>query len=86
MPGASARAATNPQTRDVHSREDLSQMESFYGYGWSVRRDGVFAHGGSEGTYAWVDPKTKVVGLFFTQGSSGGLRRRFQKIVEASIR
>ncbi|MGH7460150.1 MAG: serine hydrolase domain-containing protein, partial [Longimicrobiales bacterium] len=27
-----------------------------YGYGWRVESDGVYSHGGSDGTFAWVDP------------------------------
>ncbi|MCP5109803.1 MAG: beta-lactamase family protein, partial [bacterium] len=81
----SARAATSPQTRHAYSREELSQRDSFYGYGWTVRRDGVYSHGGSEGTYVWVDPNTKVIGLYFTQSPNNTLRRRFQKIVEAAV-
>jgi len=30
--------------------------KSSYGLGWMVAPDGVFSHGGSDGSYAWVDP------------------------------
>ncbi|MBI4540514.1 MAG: beta-lactamase family protein [Gemmatimonadetes bacterium] len=58
----------------------------FYGYGWFVREDGVYSHGGSDGTFAWVDPRDQVIGLVFTQTPRGrNPRDRFQDLVALSI-
>src|SRR5690606_25326051 len=37
-----------------------------YGYGWQLRDDDVFAHGGSDGTAAWVDPQRGIVAVVLT--------------------
>ena len=60
---------------------------SHYGLGWSVAPGGVFSHGGSDGTYAWVDPSRDLFGLVFTQ-SPGGInpREEFQKIVTGACK
>ena len=42
-----------------------------YGYGWSVTEDGVYSHGGSDGTNAFVDPSRQLVVLVFTQTPRG---------------
>jgi CubicO group peptidase (beta-lactamase class C family) len=68
---ASVRAATAPQTRSIYTADELRTRASFYGYGWSVSADGIFSHGGSEGTFAWVDPGRKIVGLVLTQSPGG---------------
>lgn len=81
----SVRQATAPQTRGIYSPEEQWFRDSYYGFGWGVSRSGVFSHSGSEGTYAWVDPARKVVGLLFTQCPLSGYRQRFQKVVEAAI-
>jgi len=44
---------------------------SHYGYGWSVSADGVFSHGGSDGTNAFVDPNRQMIVLVFTQTPRG---------------
>ena len=44
---------------------------SHYGYGWSVSADGVFSHGGSDGTNAFVDPSRQLIVLVFTQTPRG---------------
>ncbi len=58
-----------------------------YGFGWMVSSDGVYAHSGSDGTYAWVDPSRDLVGLVFTQ-SPGGVNPRaaFQRLVADACR
>jgi CubicO group peptidase (beta-lactamase class C family) len=59
-----------------------------YGFGWTVAEDGSFAHGGSDGTWAWCDPERDLVGMVLTQtqGSKGldGARRRFRDEVSAA--
>lgn len=58
-----------------------------YGFGWMVASDGIYSHSGSDGTYAWVDPKHDLFGIVFTQ-SPGGInpRDRFREIVTGAVR
>jgi len=61
-------------------------MDGFYGYGWSVYKDGSFAHSGSDGTTAIVNPDLQLIVLIFTQSPSEdnpGLR--FYNLVMNSI-
>ena len=77
---------TTPHTASVYSPEEKVSRESFYGYGWSVSKDGVFSHGGSDGTTAWVDPNNELIVLVFTQSpGERNLRNRFMKLVQTSI-
>lgn len=78
---------TRPQTQQVYPPEQRAKRKTFYGFGWNVSRDGVIAHGGSEGTFAWVDPKRKLIGLIFTQSPGGNVpRAEFMKLVTAACR
>ena len=78
---------TSPQTAYIYNPQQLEQQNTFYGYGWNVSKDGVFSHGGSDGTFAWVDPDKKIIGLVFTQCRSARTpRAKFQELVEASIK
>ncbi len=83
----SVQVGAAPQTMDIYTPEELQDRNSFYGYGWNVSKDGVFSHGGSDGTFAWVDPELKIIGLVFTQSPSGGRNPRndFREMVTASI-
>lgn len=84
----SAAKAVKPHTRELYSDAEAAGQEGFYGYGWRVGRDGVFSHGGSDGTWAWADPNREIVGLVFTQSPGGGiarLREQFRKVVEAAV-
>ena len=57
-----------------------------YGFGWAVNNDGVYSHGGSDGTFAWVDPNAEVVGLVLTQSRRGkNPRDQFMKVVKAAV-
>ncbi len=59
---------------------------SYYGYGWSVSADGVFSHGGSDGTNAFVDPENQLIVLVFTQTPRGrNPVRRFLELVNLAI-
>ena len=70
----SVKAATTPKPGAPH-----------YGYGWAVSEDG-YAHGGSDGTFAWVDPKREIIGLVLTQSPGGEIPRdQFRRVVEAAI-
>ena len=58
----------------------------YYGYGWSVSADGVFSHGGSDGTNAFVDPANRLIVLVFTQTPRGrNPVRRFLTLVGQAI-
>ncbi len=58
-----------------------------YGYGWMISPDGAYAHSGSDGTYAWVDPKRELFGLVFTQSPGGpNPRLKFREIVTGAVR
>ena len=79
---ASVTAGTSPHTRDLYTGEEAAKRNSFYGFGWQVHHDGSFSHGGSEGTFAWVDPQLRIVGLVFTQSPGGdNPRDAFRKLV-----
>ncbi len=58
-----------------------------YGLGWMINdEDGVFSHGGSDGTFAWVDPGRQIIGLVFTQTPRGrNPRQRFMQLVNLAI-
>ena len=59
--------------------------ENSYGYGWRVEDNGVFSHGGSDGTWAWVDPARGIVGLVLTQSPGGKIpRNQFKLLIEAA--
>lgn len=58
-----------------------------YGYGWSVDDDGVYSHGGSDGTFAWVDPARGIIGMVLTQTPRGqNPRRQFMEMVNRACR
>lgn len=77
--------ATTAQTKSAYSAEELKKRESFYGLGWFVANDGHYSHGGSEGTYAWIDPGRELIGLIFTQSPGGKIpRNEFRKIVNSA--
>ena len=57
-----------------------------YGYGWQLDGNGIYAHGGSDGTHAWVDPKNNIIGLVFTQTPRGANpRQKFMDLVRLAI-
>jgi len=57
-----------------------------YGYGWFLAESGVYYHSGSDGTYAWVDPANRMIGLVFTQTPRGpNPRNKFRELVGAAI-
>lgn len=82
----SIRAAAKPHTSIVYEREQRAQRRSFYGYGWVVRRDGTLEHGGSDGTWAWVDAKRDTLGIVFTQSTRDArLNARFRTHVRRAL-
>jgi CubicO group peptidase (beta-lactamase class C family) len=57
-----------------------------YGYGWSVADDGTWSHGGSDGTFAWVDPARDLIGIVLTQTPRGrNPRDRFIELVKLAV-
>ena len=59
-----------------------------YGYGWSFHPGRGWGHGGSDGTYALVNPEEELVILVFGQSRGpglGSLRNRFVEMVHAAI-
>lgn len=76
---------TQAQTKHLYSAEKLKKRATFYGYGWVVNRDGSFSHGGSEGTYGWIDPQRKLIALVLTQSPGGKIpRQQFIQLVKAA--
>lgn len=60
---------------------------SWYGLGWELFEGGVFGHHGSDGTFAWIDPKTGVVALALTQTQRGtDVRWQFLEAVARAAR
>lgn len=57
-----------------------------YGYGWMLNGNGVYSHGGSDGTFAWVDPGRNIIGLVFTQTPRGANpTQKFMELVRLSV-
>lgn len=79
----SAALMTSPKIR---TNPNSDGPPSYYGYGWSVSGDGVFSHGGSDGTNAFVDPANQLIVLVFTQ-TPGGRNpvRRFLELTSLAI-
>lgn len=77
---------TSPQTASIYSEKEKAERDSFYGYGWSVSKDGIFSHGGSDGTFAWVDPNRQIIGLIFTQSPGGkNPKDKFMELMKLAI-
>lgn len=57
-----------------------------YGLGWKVsERGNTFSHGGSDGTFVWVDPNRDLIGMVLTQcNGSKPPRTEFRKLVESA--
>ncbi len=82
---ASVREATSHQSLGAYSKQQQARRSSFYGLGWVTGLDGAFWHTGSEGTYVWVDPERKLVGMVLTQSPGGTyLRSEFRELVNAA--
>lgn len=78
--------ATSAQTRSLYSVEEQKKMSNFYGFGWSVEAEGEYGHGGSDGTFAWVEPKRELIGIVFTQSPGGkNPRPEFRKLVRQAL-
>ena len=81
---ANVRAAITPAPHTEHAYRDGL---SWYGYGWELFEHGVYGHHGSDGTFAWIDPRTGVIALALTQTQRGTeVRVEFLKAVAAAVR
>lgn len=79
LPPESIRKAITPRIK--------SNENSHYGFGWMIANDGVYSHGGSDGTMAWVDPARDLFGLVFTQSPGGkNPRDEFVKLVTSACK
>jgi CubicO group peptidase (beta-lactamase class C family) len=76
---------TSPHARSVYNQEERENMDSFYGYGWRVYKDGSYAHSGSDGTAAMVNPNLNLIVLVFTQSPGEYPGGRFYDLVKASV-
>lgn len=74
----SVELATRPHSAEAYSDEERAARTDFYGYHFAVESDvfggdpsprspRYFGHGGSDGTFAFVDPEYDLMALFFTQ-------------------
>jgi len=82
------RLMTSALTASIYTAEQREKRDDYYGYGWNVSREGIFSHGGSDGTKAWGDPDKNLIVLAFTQSpgkKNENLNSRFLKLVQASI-
>jgi CubicO group peptidase (beta-lactamase class C family) len=51
-----------------------------------VSESGVYAHSGSDGTNAWVDPENGIIGIVLTQTPNGrNPIARFKEMVRLAI-
>ncbi|MBK8975371.1 MAG: beta-lactamase family protein [Planctomycetes bacterium] len=83
----SVRAMTTPETARLRAPDGRAAPAELYGLGLGVHPDGSYSHAGSDGTWAWVDPRRELVGVVFTQCQNGGNpRAQFRAVVEASCR
>jgi CubicO group peptidase (beta-lactamase class C family) len=92
----SVRLATSPQSDYVYPPEQAARRRTFYGLHWIVHTDkygpveppltaGLFSHSGSDGTQAWADPASGLIGVYLTQSRGNGTGGEFMKLVQAAI-
>ena len=73
-PGGSARLLSHESVKKALTPSKLSMSgDEGYGFQWQIFResDGVFGHGGSDGTIAIASPKDDLMLLCFTQSRGG---------------
>ena len=89
------REATSGQFRSAGAGgfdtfEEYETQTAYHGFTWHISSRGAYTCGGSDGTFAWVDPQDQVIGLVFTQSSyqaiqgRDGLNVRFMDAVDAA--
>jgi CubicO group peptidase (beta-lactamase class C family) len=77
-----------PETvKTMTSRQTPPSEGPAYGYGWVLdEASGFYSHGGSDGTFTWVDPSRQILGLVFTQTPSGrNPRGTFMELVKLAV-
>jgi CubicO group peptidase (beta-lactamase class C family) len=68
------------------TRQTPAGDESSYGFGWAIGEDGSYAHSGSDGTFAWVDPARQIIGMVLTQTPRGpNPRQKFAELVKLAV-
>jgi CubicO group peptidase (beta-lactamase class C family) len=76
----------DPETVAYMTSRRTPAGESPYGFGWAIYEDGSYGHNGSDGTFAWVDPERRIIGLVLTQTPRGrNPRQRFVELVKLAI-
>ena len=82
----SVQMATFPVTQKLYSAAERLEKTSFYGLGWRVHADKSYSHTGSEGTFVWIDPSRKVVGMALSQSAGfDNPREEFRRAVTKAI-
>tara|TARA_B110000116_G_scaffold245881_1_gene237238 strand:- start:176 stop:526 length:351 start_codon:yes stop_codon:yes gene_type:complete len=82
----SVEQATFPVTQKLYSTAERLERTSFYGLGWKVHNDESYSHTGSEGTFVWIDPSRKVVGMALSQSNGfDNPREEFRRAVTKAI-
>ncbi|MBL8271476.1 serine hydrolase domain-containing protein [Steroidobacter sp.] len=74
--------------RLLTNRSRMGYVSHKYGYGWRVDGE-TFFHGGSDGTFAWVDKRNGIVGVLLTQTAgptSYYLQTPFRFLVTSAVR
>lgn len=82
----SEETALRMTTPKIRTNPNSDGPPNYYGYGWSVSETGIFSHGGSDGTNAFVDRANQLIVLVFTQTPRGrNPVRRFLNLVDLAI-
>ena len=91
----SVREAISRQVRSIgnpsfYTPEEFNTNTVDHGFTWHISSLGVYSCGGADGTFAWIDPKRRLLGLVFTQsswesiGGREGLNIRFMELVNGA--
>jgi CubicO group peptidase (beta-lactamase class C family) len=82
----SVQQATFPVTKEIYTAAERRERTSYYGLGWKVHDDESFSHTGSEGTFVWIDPTRKVIGMALSQSAGfDNPREEFRRAVTKAI-
>jgi len=75
----------DPESIEVLTSRHTPADGPAYGYGWQLQ-DGGYGHGGSDGTFAWVDPENGIVAMALTQTPRGrNPIRKFRQLVTLAV-
>lgn len=82
----SVQQATFPVTKEIYTAAERLERTSYYGLGWKVHDDESYSHTGSEGTFVWVDPPRKIIGMALSQSAGfDNPREEFRRAVTKAI-